>query len=264
MSLQIKLAPLEVKQGDFEKNINKIKKYVKENYTGKDLIVLPQYAVTGYPSFNTLNQLREKGLDIVKEITQIAKENSIALIFSNPAMKDGDNFQDVIYYINKFGTVENEHIRTKKFWREDSCIVGQAMTVIDINGTKVGVLCGDEIYYPDLPKKLRGKNVSCIICLFSNTNHRLASQLRVDEVLDSLITSHAVSNECDVLLCSAAGLIENDDQQSILSGATLIGCNRALLLSTGLLKAESETGALDVQHDPNSIAFFRNVNRRSM
>jgi predicted amidohydrolase len=264
MSLQIKLAPLCVKQGEFGTNINNIKQYVKENGAGQDLIVFPQYAVTGYPSYNTLNKLKETSLDIVNEIAQAAKETNVALMFSNPAMLENNNFQDVVYYINKAGEIESEHIRTKKFWREDNCVVERGTTVIELNGTKIGILCGDEIYYPGLSKKLREDGASCIICLFSNTNHRLAANLRVNEVLDSLITAHGVSNECDVILCSATGLIENDDQQSILSGASLIGCNRAVLLSTGLVKADSESGTLNINHDSKTIDFFRMVNRRSM
>lgn len=266
MSLKIEVIQLNVIQGDFQKNLIAVEMHIKQKKSDTELLVFPQYALTGYPTFKILSLLKVEYDNLIKQICEMARKHKVGLLFSIPKNLDENSFQDCSYYINKKGTIETTYIRINKFWREDNCITGEEVKVININNTKIGIMAGDDIYYPEISRQLTQIGVCCIICLFYNAKRKLSgNSFDLSDVLKSLVTSSAITNEVDFLLCSANGTIDQDDNQSIIAGSVLIGNSMMASLSESkeIIVGDNSENSFTAIIDENKLNFFRMINRRN-
>jgi len=265
IKLQIEVIQLNVTQGDFEKNLELMEEHINNRNSKSKLLVFPQYTITGYPTFKILDLLSNNFDYIISKICGMAKRYKTGLLFSIPKSIGNNLFQDQILYINKEGVIETTYIRIKKFWREDNCITGNKIQIIVVDNIKIGIIAGDDIYYPEISNQLSKNGVNCIICLFYNAKRNLCgNHFDLGYVLKSLVTSLAVINEIDFVLCSATGIIDHDDNQSIIAGATLVG--------NSMMASISESKEIFTDNDKNSfvaviddckLEFYRMINRRN-
>lgn len=263
MSLKIRVNQLSIKQGCIDRNYEKVKEIVKESaHDDVELVVFPQYTMTGYPTAETLKELEKSCTDINERMKTLAKENAIGLIYSQIEV-DGDNFCENVIYINSKGVIEAQYQRINKFWREDKCLLGDKYVMLDINGIKIGLMSGDDIFYPELPRTYALKGAEAVICLYNNVNHRMSSLFDVQSVVESMIPSYTMVNELDFIFCSAEGQIDEDDNQSIVSGAQLVGGSVVYSISEGKIKKlEEGSKTIDVEIQPQKLVFHRRVCKR--
>ncbi|MDR1466892.1 MAG: carbon-nitrogen hydrolase family protein [Oscillospiraceae bacterium] len=265
MSLKVEVIQLNVVQGEFQENLIAIETYVKQKKSDTKLLVFPQYAITGYPTLKILNLLNSEHDNLIKQICEIARKYKVGLLFSIPKNVEKNSFQDCICYVNENGTIETTYIRINKFWREDNCITGKEIKIINIDNIKIGIMAGDDIYYPEISRQLAQNEVSCIICLFYNAKRKLSgNNFDLADILKSLVMASAVINEVDFLLCSANGTIDQDDNQSIIAGSVLVGNSMIISLSEPKeINIGNNENSFTSIIDENKINFYRMINRRN-
>ncbi|KOY65414.1 carbon-nitrogen hydrolase family protein [Clostridium sporogenes] len=264
MQLTTLIICMDVIQGDLKKNLCTIKNKISEGAkNGIDLIVFPQYSITGYPTEAILEEINLYGESIQQEICNYAKQYNVNIIYDMLEPKD-EGFINRAIYVNNKGHMIEHYDRIHKFWREDLCYTGNSFKIIEINGIKVGLMMGDDLYYPQLSYALRCNEVHAIICLFYGTNHRLGNAFEFKNIVNHLITSHAVTNEIDFIFCSANGLIRSDDNQCIIAGGELIGKSMAFSISEGkILESDTKEDNIITTIDTNKIDFYRMLSRRT-
>lgn len=264
MSLSIRLEQLRVHQGAVEENIKHAELRAETAAAaGADLVVLPQYALTGYPSKRVLGTLAGRGSELAGQLSRIAAENRVTLAASLPMSEDGITYVDSILVHGPEGQLLLKYQRASKFWREDGCLTGDwSGCPIEVGGATLGFLAGDDIYFPELTRSLAAAGASAVICLTYNAAHRLGNAFSTSDVLPSLVMAHAVTCGVDFLLCGATGTVDSDDGQSIIAGAQLIPSTCALSISEGRFVACEDSLGLTVSVDDNNLDFFRLICRR--
>ncbi len=264
MTLVVRLAQLPVRQGRFEENLTRIAAATAAAADdGADLVVLPQYAVTGYPSGEVLSALVGRGDELTHRLATLAAEHAIAIACSLPVGSDAASYADITYIHGADGHRLGAYQRISKFWREDGCVSGDRLCLVEIRDTTVGFLAGDDIYFPEIVGGLAAGRASAVICLTYNATHRLGNAFSTKDLLPCLATAHAAIHGVDFMLCAATGTIDLDDGQSIIAGANLVPSTCAFSISQGgfIGCAPGEPG-ITLRVEPANLAFFRHMCRR--
>lgn len=261
MKLSVSIIGLLVEQGKFENNYERIKTHIIEAASQKiRLIVFPQYSITGYPNINVLKNYDTYYDDLKKRICTLAKEYKINVIYGNIEVHNDNKYVDNTIFVNDNGIEEVIYARANKFWREDGCITGNKLKTIEVDGIKIGLMSGDDIYYPEIPRAYSLLDASAVICTFYGSNHRLTNSLDVKNALVNMVNTYGTVNEINMILCSANGLIEEDDNQSIIAGSNLVA-NTSVLGFSDYIKY-SDNNCLDMIIDTEKVAFYKMISQR--
>ncbi len=263
MKLDIHIAKMKVQQGKYEANIQLMQEVIaKAARNGSRLVVFPQYSITGYPSKSNLENFKEVCELVQRKIFDAAREFRINVIYDILDKRE-NGYSDIIIFVNDNGETVEKYERVHKFWREDQCFTGDSHKIITIDGIKIGLMTGDDIYYPEMSRTLTLEGVYGVICLFYGANHRLGNSFDLKNVLVNMVTTYGVVNEVDFIICSAEGFIEEDDNQSILAGGELVGNTNVFSISQGtILQVTDESDGLNTYIDTGKIDFYRMICRR--
>lgn len=263
MKLDIHIAKMRVQQGNYDKNAQIVEEIIaKAAKNGSRLVVFPQYSITGYPCKRILEEFKNEYQSVQRRVVYAAKEHKVNVIYDLLDIKE-DGFSDKIVFVSDDGVVVKDYERIHKFWREDQCVTGNSFKVVTIDGIKIGLMTGDDIYYPESSRTQALNGVYGVICLFYGANHRLGNSFDLKTVMANMVTTYGVVNEVDFILCSAEGVIEEDDNQAILAGGELVGNSNVFSISQGMvLKAEGESTGIDTYIDTSKIDFYRMICRR--
>ncbi len=198
------------------KNIDNSISIIK-NFPGYDLYILPELSVTGYSdeTFHELDRLAEPPNDTSKtfeRFSEIAKEIRAYIIFSIPTYYTSDKDSKRRYHISAFvvspngklASVYNKNylftIEQKYFtqgWRDD---VKNPLSIIDINGVKLGLTICYDMRYPELWREMSVKHgvVGYLQILYSEKDFSFPSW-------HTIVKARAVENQAYVLSLNRSG-----------------------------------------------------------
>lgn len=141
--------------GDKEKNLETIKRLIK-NVSG-DLFVLPEMGLTGYPDSTKEKLLaHSEKLDgyLVKELTEIAKENNTCIIVGMPEVED-DNVYNTTVAVGPEGLIAS-HRKSHLFTEEKNNFTPGTNKpfLFELNGNKIGIGVCYDYMFPEFWRKM--------------------------------------------------------------------------------------------------------------
>ena len=96
--MKISLCQINLKIGDLNYNIKKIKKFYESKSADADLVVFPELSLTGYLLKDLVRDVHflEKVLKFKAEIVEFTKDKKCALLFGCPVSKNDKIFNSVV------------------------------------------------------------------------------------------------------------------------------------------------------------------------
>ena len=200
---KMKIAVLQMNPqvGAFELNAKTIIDAAKAaQQQGAGILLTSQMALSGLPLGNLCYQPQfEKQLQAI--LQQLKNIRNITMLIGAPAIIDGQIFNAV--YVMRDGQILSSHF--KQYISKDSIfnenrdfVTGNNTTIVEINGTRFGILVGEEVNRIDLINNIKQKQVDAILCLDSMPYYLHGT----DEKLD-IIRKNA--NGIPILLSNAVG-----------------------------------------------------------
>jgi predicted amidohydrolase len=195
MTSNINLVSLQLKtSNDFEKNLKKLKKYIKK--TPKNSFVLaPELFLNGY-AYDKLDIAVDISNKAIKSIKKLSKNKTISLTFTT---KKQDKYYNTLYIFHK-GKIVHTQSKNKLFVLNDEIknfAKGDEkdIKIVDIDGLKIGSLICFELRFIDFWKKLQGADIILIPSMWG--------VLRKDN-FKALTKALAIINQCFVIATNSA------------------------------------------------------------
>ncbi len=231
LTVKVAAVPLRSLPGQAPRNLEAIENLTRRAAArGAQLVCFPAMAVTGYwrtsavsahaeilkvdsanpalihgvgPSFARLNDIsRAAGLSVIAGIV----EDHDYYHLRNSVLLFGPN--------GHVGTAAEVHT---ELGRHPTFVSGQSLPVFDLPGLRVGLLIGDDVFYPEAARTLvlNGANL-LVVCLASAliADRGNAVTDGEDTRMPSLLASRALENGVPVLAVDAAGVVRNEAEQT--------------------------------------------------
>lgn len=170
MNTKIVIAQLNLTVGDIAGNCQKICDAIKQakKDVNADLIVFPELAITGYPPEDLLH--RENFYHQTKSAlnTIAACAQGIDVVVGYPENIHGQHFNAAAWIKNKKIVVTYHKQKLPNYGVFDEqryFVTGNAPVVIELNGTKFGVLICEDIWYPEPIQQAKNAGAEVIICI---------------------------------------------------------------------------------------------------
>ncbi len=181
--------------GDTDKNLRGAVKLVREciHEESPDLLVLPEVFSTGFP-YNDLPILSEKSEEIIQTISDLSRDGSVDVIFTQVVNEDL-KFFNRLYHIGSDGKVKNTYDKTHLFSRsgEDRFFTpGSSLKILDINNARAGPLICYEVRFPELSRRLVRAGANILIYPAQWPAFRTFQW-------EVLLQARAVENQCFVI-----------------------------------------------------------------
>ena len=167
--MKISLCQINLKIGDLDYNIKKIKKFYESESAHADLVIFPELSLTGYLLKDLVNDVNflDKVLKFKAEIVEFTKEKKCALLFGCPVLKNDKVFNSVViacdgeevfstdkHILPNYG-VFNEPRNFSKAEEEP--------TIFEFRGEKLGILICEDAWRDDIPNVLSSKGATLFI-----------------------------------------------------------------------------------------------------
>lgn len=204
-SLQINL-----KIGNIEENLKKIKKYIKE-ISDNSIFVLPEMFSSGFDNENLKKHSKETP-KVLKNLMKISKDKSLTVVGTLPENIKGKIFNRAFIIDN--GNLIYKQSKIKLFTPngEDKFFNGgRKLKVVDTTKGKLGILICFELRFPNLAYKLRKEGVEIIIVPAQwgrarKEHFEVLSKARAIEEQAFLISSNTVGKIGDLEMAGSSGI----------------------------------------------------------
>ena len=156
MEIRVAIAQMNSIVGDYYGNINKIKNNIRQACNDHaDIIVFPELCLNGYPPEDLLfkTQFLKDSLKNTKEIINFSIDYDIVIILGAVECDEYYTIYNSAYIIFKgdvVGTYKKRFLNSFTFFDEKRYFKpGESLKLIEINGSKVAITTGSELYFPN-------------------------------------------------------------------------------------------------------------------
>ena len=132
-----------------------------------DLVVCPELFISGYGSFEKIQQYSETNDGkYANRISSLAIENNTAIIYGYPEISDDRLFNSAQLFDSKGLSMANHRKKMLPPTANESKIFtpGQDSSIVSINGIKIAIVICYELEFPELIRDLAMQDVQLIIC----------------------------------------------------------------------------------------------------
>lgn len=204
----------EVTEGDYEKNLSKVKSLFQNHKLEEDsIVVLPEMWTSGYDLQN-IEELAFHNLSGVKEeMARLAVEYKVNIVAGSvPNIKDGNDVLNTAFVVDKNGelTYEYSKIHLVPMLNEPEYLTGGGASAetFELLGNKAGMVICYDLRFPELFRDLALEGAKVIFVVaewpIERTEHWL-----------TLLKARAIENQCYIVGSNTFGSQPN--------GATFAG-----------------------------------------
>ncbi len=223
---KLAVAQFEIAQNQPEKNLEKVKRIIAEISGKADLIVFPEFCVTGILAGQL--SLVDKENKYLRIFQGLAQKYQIDIVPGSIIVGKNDKIYNTAYYINSDGKVLSEYQKIN-LWHPERvhCEAGNEVKVFDTRFGKIGlVICWDLIFTENFRQMLM-QDVEMVICpsywSYGDSAPINAINLNAEvDCVDALCVARAFENNIVMVFCNAAGNIDLGDYKDSLIGHSQI------------------------------------------
>jgi NAD+ synthase (glutamine-hydrolysing) len=142
--------------GDYQQNTQKIIKYIKQACNNHaDIILFPEMCVNGYPPEDLLlkTQFLNDSLKSIKDVKDFTVDKDIVIILGAVECDEYYNIYNsaqIIFKGNLLGNYKKRLLSSFSFFDERRYFnPSDILTLIELNGSKIGITIGNEICFPN-------------------------------------------------------------------------------------------------------------------
>ncbi len=176
--LNIAICQLNPCLGDFEFNLNKLFKAVREVHSSSHLIIFPELYLSGYPPEDYLfnRKFLQKNAEYVEKIIKFSSEIDAVLLFGAPYF-DGTFLYNSAYIVYKGhlkGIYSKKYLPNYGVFDEKRYFKKlDKPFILEINNAKLGISICEDIWHPDIREKIYlWKGVKILVNLSASPYHR--------------------------------------------------------------------------------------------
>jgi len=155
--MKLSLFQMPAEKASVESNMGKVREAARTAAdAGSHVLMLPEYFATGYD----LHKLPELAAPVTKGIfprlSDIARDNAIALIGSSPSKEQGKLY-NTAFYISADGSLKSTYHKMHLFTvmhENDYFYAGSRPCLFDTPWGKAGLLCCFDLRFPELARRL--------------------------------------------------------------------------------------------------------------
>lgn len=227
MELKITLVQMDIVPSDPVKNLKRmegfIKKAVKE---GAQLVVFPEDAVTGPLAGQTSFVVHAP--EYLVYFQGLAVKYGVDLVPGTWTVQLGNALYNTAYYINKVGSIAGSYHKINLWDTEKIAITpGSRVSVFPTAHGLVGLIICWDISFPLLFAEMNTLGVELVISPTYWSFTKPAGEVEEvvdDEILliDALCTTRAFENNIVFAYCNAAGSLQAEGIDAVLSGRSQI------------------------------------------
>ena len=156
MEIRVAIAQMNSIVGDYYGNINKIKNNIRQACNDHaDIIVFPELCLNGYPPEDLLlkTQFLNDSLKSIKDVKDFTEDKDIVIILGAVECDEYYTIYNSAYIIFKgdvVGTYKKRFLNSFTFFDEKRYFnPSDILTLIELNGSKIGITIGNEICFPN-------------------------------------------------------------------------------------------------------------------
>ncbi len=156
MDIRIAIAQMNSIVGDYQQNTKKIKKYIRQACNNHaDIILFPEMCVNGYPPEDLLlkTQFLNDSLKSIKDVKDFTEDKDIVIILGAVECDEYYNIYNsaqIIFKGNLLGKYKKRLLSSFSFFDERRYFnPSDILTLIELNGSKIGITIGNEICFPN-------------------------------------------------------------------------------------------------------------------
>lgn len=223
MRITIALAQFEVAPCKPLENLERMEVFIHQAVEqGAQLVVFPEDAVTG--PLRGQSDFVASGHNYLTHFQALAVKYDVDLVPGSWTVEDAGLLYNTAHYISKDGTVAGAY-RKINLWETEKAAVtpGSAVSVFPTAHGLVGLIICWDISFPLLFADMNALGVELVISptYWSFTRPKKeVKDVMEDEILliDSLCTTRAFENNILFAYCNAAGQLDLDGTEAVLSG----------------------------------------------
>jgi predicted amidohydrolase len=176
------LAQLAPVSGDIEANVARAAGVVAE-HPDADLAVFPELFLGGYDIATAAANAVEPGGPELEPLREAAREAGTAVLVGFSESRAGEPANSLLA-IDAGGKVAGVHRKTALWGEESKCFeAGEAMTVVELAGRRVGLMVCYEIEFPELARALAVAGADLLVTSSANMDpyyddHELSGRAR--------------------------------------------------------------------------------------
>jgi NAD+ synthetase len=167
--MKISLCQINLKIGDLNYNIKKIKNFYESKSADADLVVFPELSLTGYLLKDLVRDVHflEKVLKFKAEIVEFTKDKKCALLFGCPVLKNDKIFNSIVIACGgeKIFSADKHILPNYEVFNEPRNFskAEEEPTIFEFRGEKLGILICEDAWHDDLPNILFSKGATLFI-----------------------------------------------------------------------------------------------------
>jgi predicted amidohydrolase len=227
MELKITLVQMDIVPSDPVKNLKRMEGFIKKAVKqGAQLVVFPEDAVTGPLAGQTAFVVHAP--EYLAYFQGLAVKYGVDLVPGTWTVQLGNALYNTAYYINKDGSIAGSYHKINLWDTEKIAITpGSRVSVFPTAHGLVGLIICWDISFPLLFAEMNTLGVELVISptYWSFTKPADEVEEVVDEeilLIDALCTTRAFENNIVFAYCNAAGSLQADGVDAVLSGRSQI------------------------------------------
>lgn len=225
--VRIALAQMEVKQFDVDANKKKIEEFVKRAKGKADIIVFPEYCVTG-PIEERL-ELADRDGSALEFFKGLAKKNKLAIVAGSFVEEKTSGKYNTAYFIDERGKAKGQHEKINLWLTERDCFSpGNRLSTFYTKWGKAALSICWDLTSPLLCREYAKQNVKIIFCPSywedANWYKPIAKWRKGAQIgfVNSLCEARAYENNLCFVFCNAVGSFELNGARKRLLGRSQI------------------------------------------
>ena len=203
--LKIALVQMNSRTGDLDKNVDKIKKFIREAKKNRaDIIVFPELALTGYPPEDLLLKpgFIQANIHALHEVVRTTEDITAVVGFVE---LDSDLYNSAAFISNKrlVSTARKAFLPNYGVFDEYRYFQrGTVFPVYSMDGIKIGVTICEDIWYPDGPALYQtlGGDAGVVININASPYHANKQVMR-----ERMLATRAQDNAAIVVYVNMVG-----------------------------------------------------------
>ena len=166
--LNIALAQLRPGLRETEANMKTVRRVIS-THPEADLIVFPELYLSGYVLDGIEGLALRLGGPELREIAEIARENSTALVFGAPEHVEG-GVANSAFCVDERGRVAAVYRKVQLFGGDesDAFVAGDELMVVELCGAKIGLMICFDVEFPEVARALARAGAELLVTISAN------------------------------------------------------------------------------------------------
>lgn len=208
--MKFKIAVVQFKIKEFlpEKNLKKAEKFIKQASKKAEIIVFPEYFLTGsIPGKKEFNDKEKKYLKIFQTL---AKKYEIDIVTGSIIEEEKAKIYNTTYYIEANGKIRGKYKKINLWHTEKKHYqAGKEVSVFKTKFGKIGLINCWDLIFPEVFRAMLKKGVEIVICpsywCYGDGGNGIKYDKNAEiKLVDSLCIARAFENEIVVVYCNTA------------------------------------------------------------